>query len=63
MDFRLQLKLLSIILFQSYGSMNFLLILCNFHSFTTHNSVIISDIFLNFNRNVYEVKMMSCLQE
>ena len=41
----------------------FLLILCNSHSCTSHNSVIVWDIFMKLYRNVYKVKAMSHMQE
>ena len=39
-----------------------LLILCNFHSFTPHNSVTFLDIVMKFNRIMYQVKMIFCAQ-
>ena len=36
----------------------FLLILCNFHSCTLHNSVTFLDIIMKFNRIMYQVKMI-----
>ena len=36
----------------------FLLILCNFHSCTPHNSVTFFDIVMKFNRIMYQVKMI-----
>ena len=38
----------------------FMLILCNLHSCTLHNSLTIHDIFMQFYRNVFYVKTM-CL--
>ena len=35
-----------------------LLILCNFHSCTPHNSVTFLDIVMKFNRSMYQVKMI-----
>ena len=36
----------------------FLLILCNFHSCTLHNSVTFLDIVMKFNRSMCQVKMI-----
>ena len=36
----------------------FLLVLCNFHSCTPHNSVAFLDIVMKFNRIMYQVKMI-----
>ena len=36
----------------------FLLILCNFHSCTPHNSVTFLDIVMKFNRIMFQVKMI-----
>ena len=36
----------------------YLLILCNFHSCTPHNSVTFLDIVMKFNRIMYQVKMI-----
>ena len=58
-----QLWLLFIFYFQSYDPFIFfwvvyLLILCNFHSCTPHNSVTFLDIVMKFNRIMYQVKMI-----
>ena len=60
---RVQLWLLFIFLFRvmtlfCFGVGFFLLILCNFHSCTPHNSVTFLDIVMKFNRIMYQVKMI-----
>ena len=40
----------------------FMLILCNLHSCTLHNSITGHDIFMQFYRSVYLVKTMCCTQ-
>ena len=44
--------------FYCFGVGCFLLILCNFHSCTPHNSVTFLDIVMKFNRIMYQVKMI-----
>ena len=44
--------------FYCFGVVVFLLILCNFHSCTPHNSVTFLDIVMKFNRIMYQVKMI-----
>ena len=41
-----------------WGCCFFLLILCNFHSCTPHNSVTVLDIVMKFNRSMYQVKII-----
>ena len=53
--------------FQSYDpfivlGLGFLLILCNFHSCTPHNSVTFLDIVMKFNKIMYQVKMICVAQ-
>ena len=41
----------------------FILIFCNLHSCTLHNSLTVHDIFMQFYRNVNMVKIMCHMQE
>ena len=41
----------------------FMLILCNLHSCTLHNSLTVHEISMEFYRNVYKVKLMCCAQK
>ena len=49
-------RVMTLLLF--WGWFFFLLILCNFHSCTPHNSVTFLDIVMKFNRIMYQVKMI-----
>ena len=62
-DMLVQLWLLFIFLFKIMTLLSFwvvvsLLILCNFHSCTHHTSVTFLDIFMKFNRSMYQLKMI-----
>ena len=53
-------RVMTLLLF--WGWFFFLLILCNFHSCSPHNSVTFLDIVMKFNRIMYQVKMICCAQ-
>ena len=54
--FSVLFRVMTLLLF--WGWVFFLLILCNFHSCTPHNSVTFLDIVMKFNRSMYQVKMI-----